>query len=152
MVDLGDITDVARLVLTDTERHAGATYELVAPGRYTGHQLGEIISRVLDRHIPVREIDADTYLKAWIGDTDPAEATHQIRVLRAIIPLQQPRLRRQSQRPDPFGLANAVTRNGRTSSLSSRRSMTIWLRTRTNARSAGFEPATGGLEVHCSIR
>lgn len=39
---------------------------------------------MLDRPIPVREIDADTYLKAWIGDTDPADATHQIRVLRAI--------------------------------------------------------------------
>ncbi len=84
LVDLGDITDVARLVLIDTAQHAGATYELVAPGRYTGHDLGEIISRVLARPITVREIDADTYLKAWIGDSDPAEATHQIRVLRAI--------------------------------------------------------------------
>jgi uncharacterized protein YbjT (DUF2867 family) len=84
LVDLGDITDVARLVLSDTARHAGATYELVSPGRYTGHDLGEIISRVLGRTIAVREIDADTYLSAWIGDTDPAEATHQIRVLRAI--------------------------------------------------------------------
>jgi uncharacterized protein YbjT (DUF2867 family) len=84
LVDLGDITDVARLVLSDPDRHAGATYELVSPGRYTGHELGEIISRVLGRPIVVREIDADTYLKAWIGDSDPAEATHQIRVLRAI--------------------------------------------------------------------
>lgn len=84
LVDLGDVTDVARTVLTDTARHVGATYELVSPGRYTGHELGEIISRVLGRHIPVRQIDADTYLKAWIGDRDPAEATHQIRVLRAI--------------------------------------------------------------------
>ena len=33
VVDLGDVTDVARTVLTDSERHAGATYELVAPGR-----------------------------------------------------------------------------------------------------------------------
>lgn len=84
LVDLGDITDVARLVLSDPAAHAGATYELAAPGRYTGHELGEIISRVLGRPITVREIDADAYLKAWIGDTDPAGATHQIRVLRAI--------------------------------------------------------------------
>jgi uncharacterized protein YbjT (DUF2867 family) len=84
LVDLGDITDVAALVLGDTDRHAGATYELVAPGRYTGYELGGIIARVLGRAVEVREIDADTYLKAWIGDTDPAEATHQIRVLRAI--------------------------------------------------------------------
>jgi uncharacterized protein YbjT (DUF2867 family) len=84
MVDLGDVTDVARLVLTDSARHTGATYELVGPGRFTGHDLGEIISRVLDRRIEVREIDADTYLKAWIGDADPAQFTHEVRVLRAI--------------------------------------------------------------------
>ncbi len=84
MVDLGDVTDVARLVLTDSARHTGATYELVGPGRFTGHHLGEIISRVLDRPIEVREIDADTYLKACIGDADPAQFTHQVRVLRAI--------------------------------------------------------------------
>lgn len=84
MVDLGDVTDVAKLVLTDSPQHTGATYELVGPGRFTGHDLGEIISRVLGRRIEVREIDADTYLKAWIGDTDPAQFTHQVRVLRAI--------------------------------------------------------------------
>lgn len=84
MVDLGDVTDVAKLVLTDSPQHTGATYELVGPGRFTGHDLGEIISRVLGRRIEVREIDADTYLKAWIGDADPAQFTHQVRVLRAI--------------------------------------------------------------------
>ncbi|MDX6739573.1 SDR family oxidoreductase [Actinocorallia sp. A-T 12471] len=84
MVDLDDVTDVARLVLADPDAHAGATYELVGPGRYTAHELGEIISRVLGRPIEVREIDADTYLKAWVGDGDPREFTHQIRVLRSI--------------------------------------------------------------------
>jgi uncharacterized protein YbjT (DUF2867 family) len=84
LVDLGDVTDVAVMALTDSERHAGATYELAAPGRYTAHELGDIISRVLGRPIAVREIDADSYLKAWVGDTDPREVTHQVRVLRAI--------------------------------------------------------------------
>jgi uncharacterized protein YbjT (DUF2867 family) len=70
-VDLGDVTDVAHMALIDSERHAGATYELVASGRDTAHDLGDIISRVLGRPIEVREIDADTYLKAWVGDTDP---------------------------------------------------------------------------------
>jgi len=84
LVDLGDVTDVAVMALTDSERHAGATYELAAPGRYTAHELGAIISRVLGRPIVVREIDADTYLRAWVGDTDPQQVTHQIRVLRAI--------------------------------------------------------------------
>src|ERR1700684_1835994 len=84
LVDLGDVTDVACLALTESERHAGANYELAAPGRYTAHELGDIISRVLGRPIVVREIDADTYLKAWVADADPQQVTHQIRVLRAI--------------------------------------------------------------------
>lgn len=84
MVSLDDVTDVARLILTDSARHAGATYELVGPGRYDAHDLGAIIERVLGTPIEVREIDADTYLKAWIGDRDPADAAHQIRVLRSI--------------------------------------------------------------------
>jgi uncharacterized protein YbjT (DUF2867 family) len=84
LVDLGDVTDVACLALTSSEHHAGATYELVAPGRYTAWELGDIIARVLGRPIAVREIDADTYAKAWVGDADPAQVTHQVRVLRAI--------------------------------------------------------------------
>jgi uncharacterized protein YbjT (DUF2867 family) len=84
LVDLDDVTDVACMVLIDSERHAGATYELAAPGRYTAHELGAIISRVLGRPIEVREIDADTYLKAWVGDADPQQLTHQLGVLRGI--------------------------------------------------------------------
>lgn len=84
LVDLDDVTDAARMVLTDADRHAGATYELVGPGRYTAYELGDIISRVLGRPVQVRQIDADTYLKAWVGDADPAQVTHQLRVLRAI--------------------------------------------------------------------
>ena len=49
LVDLADVTDVAVQVLTDPARHSGATYELVAPGRYTAHDLGAIISRVMGR-------------------------------------------------------------------------------------------------------
>jgi uncharacterized protein YbjT (DUF2867 family) len=84
LVDLDDVTDVACMALIDSERHAGATYELAAPGRYTAHELGAIIARVLGRPIEVREIDADTYLKAWVGDADPQQLSHQLSVLRGI--------------------------------------------------------------------
>jgi uncharacterized protein YbjT (DUF2867 family) len=84
LVDLGDVTDVARMVLADTVRHAGATYELAGPGRFTAYELAEIMSRVLRKPVEVREIDADTYLKAWVGDADPRQLTHQISVMRAI--------------------------------------------------------------------
>lgn len=84
MVDLGDVTEVALLVLTDAERHRGATYELVGPGRYTAYELVDIMSRVIGHRIEVQEIDADRYLAAWAGDADPRELTHQLKVLRAI--------------------------------------------------------------------
>jgi uncharacterized protein YbjT (DUF2867 family) len=85
MVDLGDVTDVVRIVLTDSEQHAGATYELVGPGRYTAHELGAIIAGVLQRPIEVRQIDSDTFLRGWFGDADPAQFPHESKVLRAIL-------------------------------------------------------------------
>ncbi len=39
---------------------------------------------MLGRSIDVREIDADTYAQAWLGDRDPADAPHQLAVLRSI--------------------------------------------------------------------
>ncbi|MEO8263086.1 MAG: NmrA family NAD(P)-binding protein, partial [Pseudolysinimonas sp.] len=71
LVDLDDVTDVAVMALTESERHAAATYELVAPGRYTARELRDVISRVLKKPIDLREIDADTYATAWLGDRDP---------------------------------------------------------------------------------
>ena len=83
LVDIGDVTDVAVAVLKDTERHGAATYELVAPGRYTAHELGDIISRVLGKKVPVEQIDADTYLNAFRG-ADGGKMEHQARALRSI--------------------------------------------------------------------
>jgi len=84
MVDLDDIAEVAAKVLTESARHAGATYELVGAGRYTGYDLGAIISAVLGKPVPVEEISGDTYLKAWFGDVGPDAFPHQARVLRSI--------------------------------------------------------------------
>jgi uncharacterized protein YbjT (DUF2867 family) len=84
LVDLGDVTDVAVEVLRNTQRHASATYELVGRGRYTAHELGAILSKVLRREIRVEEIDADTYMNAWFGDRDRSQLQHQARVLRGI--------------------------------------------------------------------
>lgn len=84
LVDLDDVTDVAVMALTDSARHAAATYELVSPGRHTAHELGATISHVLERPIAVAQIDADTYAKAWLGDRDPADSAHELAVLRSI--------------------------------------------------------------------
>lgn len=84
LVDLDDVTDVAVQALTDSARHASATYELVAPGRFTATQLAQVIAGVLEQPIDVREIDAETYAAAWLGNRDPVDAPHQLRVLRSI--------------------------------------------------------------------
>ena len=84
LVDLADVAEVAAMVLMDSDRHAAATYELVAPGRYAAHDLAAIIGRVLGRPIPVEEISADTFLKEFFGDVGPEQFPHETRVLRAI--------------------------------------------------------------------
>lgn len=84
LVDLDDVTDVAMAALVDSARHAAATYELVAPGRWTAHELAEIVSRVLGRPVSAREIDADAYATAWLGERDPDSAPHELSVLRSI--------------------------------------------------------------------
>jgi len=72
-------------VLTDSEQHAGATYELVGPGRYTAHELGAIIAGVLGRPIEVRHIAPDAFLRGRFGDADPAQFRYESQVLRAIM-------------------------------------------------------------------
>ena len=84
MVDLEDVTDVAALVLSEPDRHAAATYELVGPGRFTAYDIGGVLSKVLGRDIPVEQIDSETYVRAWFGDRDPTTLQHQARVIRAI--------------------------------------------------------------------
>ncbi len=84
MVDLGDVTEVAAAILADSDHHAGATYELVAPGRYTGYDLAAAISAVLGRPVVAEEIGSDVFLKAALGTEDPSEFPYQARALRAI--------------------------------------------------------------------
>ncbi len=84
LVDLGDVTDVAAMVLRNTERHAGATYELVSPGRYTAHDLGDILGAVLGNPVDVHEIDVDTFAQRMVRDSDPRSQAYQLRAMRAI--------------------------------------------------------------------
>lgn len=82
LVDLGDVTDVAAAVLADSERHAGATYELVAPGRHTAHDLGSIMSEIIGRDVAVERIGADEFLRERIGEPD--RFPYEARTMRAI--------------------------------------------------------------------
>ncbi|WP_175684627.1 SDR family oxidoreductase [Burkholderia anthina] len=84
MVDLGDVTDVAALVLREGKRHYGATYELCGEGRYTAHAIGEVIARVTGRPIAVEEIASEDYRRGLFGDGDRAGVAHRDRVLAGI--------------------------------------------------------------------
>lgn len=82
MVALADVAEVVAAVLTDPQRHAGATYELVSPGRYTAHDLGRIIGEVIGRDVAVEEIGCDTFLEQVLGD--PGQFPYQAKIMRAI--------------------------------------------------------------------
>ena len=84
LVDIGDITEVAAAVLTDSDRHAGATYELVAPGRYTAHDLARIISGVVGRDIRAEHIDPDVFLKQYLRLDDLSKFPYETKVAHAI--------------------------------------------------------------------
>lgn len=82
MVALADVAEVVAAVLTDPQRHAGATYELVSPGRYTAHDLGRIIGEVIGRDVAVEEIGCDTFLEQVLGD--PGQFPYQAKIMRSI--------------------------------------------------------------------
>ncbi|MFJ7300221.1 NmrA family NAD(P)-binding protein [Streptomyces sp. NPDC099088] len=84
MVDVDDVTEVAAAVLADPRRHAGATYELVAPGRFTAHDLARVVSEVTGREVTAEEIDAMDFLKASLGVLSLEDVPYQAEVLRAI--------------------------------------------------------------------
>jgi uncharacterized protein YbjT (DUF2867 family) len=84
MVDLGDVTEVAAAVLAESDRHTGATYELVAPGRYTAHDLAKVISGVTGREITAERIDSEVFLKASLGADSLDQFPYEARVSGAI--------------------------------------------------------------------
>jgi uncharacterized protein YbjT (DUF2867 family) len=84
MVDLGDVTEVAVAVLAESDRHAGATYELAAPGRYTAHDLAKVISEVAGREILAERIDPEVFLQSFLGVDSLTQFPYQARVSRAI--------------------------------------------------------------------
>lgn len=84
LVAPGDIAEVAAAVLTEGDRHFGATYELASPGRYTAHELAAIIGALLGRPVEAREIDADTFAERVLDETDPSSRAYKLRAMRAI--------------------------------------------------------------------
>ena len=84
MVALEDIADVAALVLGEPERHAAATYELVGPGRFTGHDIARTLSKVMGREIGVEQIEPATFARAMFGEQDAEVLAYKGKAARAI--------------------------------------------------------------------
>jgi uncharacterized protein YbjT (DUF2867 family) len=84
MVDLDDVTEVVVRVLSDPGHHAGATYELVGPGRFTAYDIGRIASEVVGREIAVERFDVEVFVRERFGDLDPRALQHMVRMNLAI--------------------------------------------------------------------
>ena len=84
MVDLEDVADAAALVLGEPDRHNGATYELAGPGRLTAHDIGRILTGVLDREIAVEQIDTAAFVRSRFGGSDTETFRYQERAAQAI--------------------------------------------------------------------
>lgn len=85
LVDLGDVTDVALTVLTNSEHHAAATYELAGSVRYSARDMCDIMSKVLGKTVRVQEIDFPTYLRGLLGDRDQSVMQHEVSVGRSLV-------------------------------------------------------------------
>jgi uncharacterized protein YbjT (DUF2867 family) len=84
MVDLEDVTEVVAQVLSDPQRHTGATYELVGPGRFTAYDIGTVASKVTGREIAVERFDVEVFVRERFENLDPAALQHMLRMNLAI--------------------------------------------------------------------
>jgi uncharacterized protein YbjT (DUF2867 family) len=84
MVALKDVADVVLEVLSYPERHVGATYELVGPGRFTGHDIGRTLSAVFGREIRVEQIAPSAFVKSMFVDQDSQTSAYKAKAAGAI--------------------------------------------------------------------
>lgn len=84
MVDLDDVTEVVARVLSDPERHSGATYELVGPGRFNAYEIAAVASNVVGREIKAKRFDVEVFVRDRFGNLDPDALQHMLRMNLAI--------------------------------------------------------------------
>ena len=84
LVDIGDVTDVAAEVLSNSERHAAATYQLVGTGRFTAHDMGVVMAKVIGREVRVEQVGPEVYFKGLFGDRDLSTMPHEVSVSRSL--------------------------------------------------------------------
>lgn len=72
IVDLADIAAVAVLALT-TDGHQGKTYELTSEDKFSTYELGDILSKALDKKLTVFDGDTEALRAALIENGAPGE-------------------------------------------------------------------------------
>jgi uncharacterized protein YbjT (DUF2867 family) len=70
MVALADVAEVVVKVAREREAHFGATYQLCAPGNFSGNHIAQAIARVTGLGIGTELITPDDYFKAFYGMGD----------------------------------------------------------------------------------
>lgn len=82
MVDLHDFADVVVKVVTEREKHFGATYELCAPGPNTANDVGRVITEVTGRHTNVHVPPAAEWSARIMAGGSGPKTGHQDLVIR----------------------------------------------------------------------
>jgi len=70
MVALADVAEVVVKVALEREAHFGATYQLCAPGNFSGKDIARAIARVTGLKISTELITPDDYFRAFYGMGD----------------------------------------------------------------------------------
>nr|WP_087574143.1 NmrA family NAD(P)-binding protein [Sphingomonas sp. CDS-1] len=70
MVALEDVAEVVVKIAQEREAHFGATYQLCAPGNFSGNEIADTIARVTGLDIGREIITPDEYFRAFYGMGD----------------------------------------------------------------------------------
>lgn len=85
VIDVNDIAEVAAKVLLEGEPHFGATYELSAPGCFTGHDIAAMIARICGREVTAVEVAPEARVRDILGADQPeAGAAYRLRLFEAL--------------------------------------------------------------------
>ena len=85
VVDVEDLATAAARVLTEGERHYGATYELSSAGCHSSREIAAMIATVSGRAVSVREVSPEERMADHFAGAVPDEGTlHRQRVFAAL--------------------------------------------------------------------
>jgi uncharacterized protein YbjT (DUF2867 family) len=69
LVSVSDVAEVAATVICEAARHYGATYELSAPGTFTGREIAAEIGRLRGAEVSARRLEVESVLHLYAHDS-----------------------------------------------------------------------------------